>query len=192
MFRKIERRHNLMYLFDGAPPPLPDLPAGFDSVQVTQETLDTFMGADEFLSRKQRYENFLAHGGVGFLAVKDNQWAAAGWIAPPQMIGFPAHVPARISRQYDWLFEAHTYEPFRGKGLHKHLVVRRLEYLANRHNGIAKAVADVNPTNLPSRRSYIRLGFTPAGVMDIWIPHLPRIPRRPVGLWRKSRPHPSF
>lgn len=149
------------------------------------------MSAPEHRSRALRYQYFLDVGAIGFMAASPEEWAAAAWIAPPKLRGFPTHVPRNISSKFPWLFEAHTNAPYRGQGLHKALVIERLHYLAERGAGEALAASDVNPANTPSLRSMSALGFEPAGILDVWTPHVRPVPEVPVGLWRRKAAHPS-
>lgn len=188
----LEHRKNLIYTYSGPPPTEPELLPGFEIVRATADILDECMQEPELESRKMRYKRFLDLGAIGFLALNDARWAAAGWIAPPTLRGQPYQIPEKWSSHYQWLFEAHTYPPFRGKGLHKALVVRRLRHLADENAGVADAVADVNPANTASRRSYQRLGFKESGIVDVWTLDLPRLRKRPFGVWRKKAPHPPI
>ena len=190
--RRIAHRKNLIYTYDGTPPAAPSLPPGFEIVRATTEILEASMQDPELESRKERYIRFIDAGLVGYLALHEGQWAAAGWIALPEIPRYPGQIPDNFNAKYYWLFEAHTYAPFRGLGLHKALVVARLRYLASMNNGIVQAVADVNPNNTPSRRSYERLGFEESGIMDIWTLSVPRVRREPFGIWRKKAVHPPI
>ena len=192
MGRRLKHRRNLIYTYEGPPPATPVLPPSFRIVRATPETIDACMREPELENRKRRYQRFVATGAIGFLALHGTEWAAAGWIAPPELDRFPPQIPDNFSEKHHWLFEAHTHEPFRGMGLHKALVVKRLEYLADGNEGVAEAIADVNPNNVASRRSYRRLGFVEAGIMDIWLLKLalPHLPRAPFGIWRKKARHP--
>ena len=192
MAKRIAHRKNLMYTYEGPPPQDLPLPPGFEIVQATPEVVEASMQDPELESRKRRYLRFVNAGLVGFLALHEGDWAAAGWIALPEVPRFPGQIPDNFSSEHYWLFEAHTYAPFRGLGLHKALVVARLRYLADINDGIALAVADVNPNNTPSRKSYERLGFKESGIIDIWTLSLPRVRREPFGIWRKRAPHPPI
>lgn len=185
----VEHRRNLIYGFAGKPPPVSPLPPGFQFARATPASVEAYFKGDEFQERRLRYLSFLEMGAAGFLVVKDEEWQAAGWIAPAGT-ALPGHMPPSLSRRYSWFLEAHTREEARGLGFHKYLAAKRLEFLAARTGGIARALADVNPANVASRRTIVGLGFQEVGVIDVWLPRVPRIPRKHLWWWRRSRPHP--
>lgn len=189
---RVTHRRNLIYLYDGVAPKEVSLPPGFSLIRITPDNLNLYMSIPGLEGRKSRYQRFYEAGATGFMVVSENSWAAAAWIAPPTLIELPPQIPPVLARRGNWFFEAHTYEPYRGKGLHKALVVHRLRFLAEAKDGRAVAFADVNPANTPSRRSYLRLGFKEEGVMDIWKFRIPKIPATPVGLWRKNAKHSAL
>ncbi len=186
-----QARHNLAYRFVGRPPGLPDLPAGFTCRQITHTELDRLFADPASLARKLRYASFLDAGAEGFVVVYEGEWAAAAWISPRGLDALPRYVPPALARKHDWFFEAHTRAEFRGKGLHRHLVARRLQYLAQRDGGTARAVADIAAGNVPSRRSHLRLGFAPAGQFHFGSLTIPPFGRKLLGI-RLNRPHPPL
>lgn len=187
----IEHRQNLIYGFSGTPPSVPSLAPGFQFARATPASVKTYFKGDEFEARRRRYLAFLEMGAVGFLVVNDKEWQAAAWISPVR-VALPAHIPPSLSRRYSWFLEAHTREEARGFGFHKYLAAKRLEFLAEQARGVARALADVNPANTPSRRTIVGLGFQEVGVIDVWLPKIPRVPRKHLWWWRRSLPHPPL
>lgn len=187
----LEHRQNLIYGFAGTPPPVPPLTSGYQFARATPVSVETYFQGNEFEARKLRYLSFLEMGAVGFLVVSNEQWQAAGWIAPAGT-SLPAHMPPVLSQRYSWFLEDHTREEARGLGFHKYLAAKRLEFLAARTGGIARALTDVNAANTPSRRTFVGLGFQEVGVIDVWRPRIPRLPRKHLWWWRRSLPHPPI
>lgn len=184
-------KKNLVYLYQGEPPTLPELPEGFECHQVTNEVIDQYFAAETDRARAGQYRRFLGEGAVGYVVTTGERWAAAAWIAPAEAKGAPHHIPASVSRKYPWTYHAHTHPDFRRRGLHGYLVVKRLQHAAADSPGATVTVAtDVGVSNTASRASHLGQGFKPAGLLTMRTLRIPYLKPKIVGRWRRSAPHP--
>lgn len=189
---RVSRRSNLLYAYEGSPAQIPDLPEGFVFTELDTELVSEYFASPEDASRRGRYMRFLEQGQRGFMVSVGNQWAAVGWIVPAEVWGMPAHIPASVAN-HPWLSEAHTRPEYRGRGLHKFLLAKRLALLAQENPTAAvTAMSDVNPRNTASRRSHISSGFKPVGWVHAWTVRLPRLPAGPYGFVSRYQKHPDL
>lgn len=183
-------KKNLVYLYRGAPPSLPELPEGFECHVITPRILDQYFSEDADRARAGQYRAFLDQGARGYVVTSGDRWAAAAWLAPSEAKGAPHHIPASVSSKFPWTYHAHTHPDFRRRGLHNYLVARRV---ADAAQGTQSAVAtDIAPANSPSRASYMALGFEPAGTLTVRTLRIPYLKPRIVGRWRKHTHHPPL
>ncbi len=184
------RKRNLVYLYDGPPPALGELPEGFTCLKVTPEVLEQYFSSSEDQKRRARYGKMFDDGAVGFLITNGTRWASIAWISPAESLNLPHHLSNSVSKHYPWMYNAHTHTDYRGLGLHGYLVRRRLQYAADRGgSGTANVASDVAPENTPSRRSYLRAGFTEAGLVDTVTLKLPRLPIKRWSWWHRKAQH---
>lgn len=190
--RLVSRRKNLVYAFKG---PVPDVVLEDPQLRIIEldsEAVERYFPDPKDLSRKNRYLRFLELGCKGYAVVDDDAWAAAGWIVFPSTAAVPAHLPPGV-RRAPWLFEAHTKEGYRRRGLHKALVNERLKFLESiQKGGKAIAMTDVNANNIASRKTQEGAGFTPAGSVTSFEFKLPKVPRRPFGWYNRLAKHPEI
>ena len=189
---RITLKSNLLYAFKGAPQEVPALPEGLVFAEMDAENLARFFSSEEDTARRLRYERFLTLGHRGFMVHDADRWAAVGWVVPADVRGMPSHLPASITT-HPWLSEAHTRPAYRGRGLHKFLLTKRLAILAEEDPAAAvTAMSDVAPQNVASRRSHLSVGFEPAGWVRSWKVQLPRLRVGPRGWKARSKPHPPL
>lgn len=185
-------KSNLLYTFEGRPESVPTLPGGMGFTELDANLVNRYFASSTDTARRARYLSFLKRGLRGFMVFEGDQWAAVGWVVPVEVRGMPAHLPASIPK-HPWLAEAHTFPEYRRRGLHKFLLAKRLEILAEENPRAAvTAQSDVNPDNLASRRSHLSVGFKPDGWVRAWTVGLPRVPSGPYG-WRTGpKEHPPL
>lgn len=164
MRKILQKRTNLIYELVGPSPQVLDLPAGYSWTRIDRAALDRFITHAGDPRRSARYTDYLEAGCVGFLVFADQEWAAAAWLAPASVMTQPSHLPPSIRGSAPWLFEDHTRATHRGRGLHRFLIAKRVQYATTHYDPVScVAATDINPGNLPSRRSYLSSGFSPAG-----------------------------
>jgi GNAT superfamily N-acetyltransferase len=150
--------------------------------------IPAFFAGDEI--RTRTFRDFLRKGYQGVLVHDGPLWAGYGWITTPQTPA-PPHLPPWFRRAHPyWLFYAHTREVYRGRGIQKAMLRRRLQVLASPEGRRHSAYADTRTSNVPSRRALLALGFQPAGTMvrlDV-----PLLPSCSLCWWDRHLAHPPL
>nr|AMP56585.1 acetyltransferase (GNAT) domain protein [uncultured bacterium] len=189
---RLTLKKNLLYAYKGAPRDVPELPEGYDFTELDEALVEGFFSSPQDVGRRARYLRFLQQGSRGFMVHEGDQWAAVGWVVPAQARGLPAHLPAAVTT-HPWLTEAHTRPEYRGRGLHKFLLAKRLAILAEENLGSpVTAMSDVGVQNVASRRSHISSGFEPSGWVYAWTLRVPLLPSGPYGWAAYHRKHPKL
>jgi GNAT superfamily N-acetyltransferase len=140
--------------------------------------------------RTRTFREFLGHGYQGVLVHDGPRWAGYGWITTPGTPAAPHLSPWLGREQPFWLFYAHTREDYRGRGIQKAMLRRRLQALAGPGGRRHQAYADTRTTNVPSRRALLSLGFQPAGTMLRL--EVPLLRSCPLCWWDRHQPHPPL
>jgi RimJ/RimL family protein N-acetyltransferase len=142
-------------------------------------------------SRERTFAKFVEHGFTGLISHLDNAWIGYAWMATPWTEG-PPHLPGWVGDlgAY-WIFYCRTREGFRRRGLYKS-ALRRLIGQARQDAREASILIDTSPTNVPSRRAIVSVGFRPEGAIVTSTLQLPRLARWVYGNWRRDFVHPPL
>lgn len=186
--RLLSHKQNLVFTRDAGGVDPPELPDGFRFRHVDADTIVVFFGSNRDAWRRKVYRRFLVDDCVGFLVTKGDAWAAIAWLAPPESKQ-PNHLPHAVSQDHWWALYDHTKQAFRGLGLQKVLVQQRLNWLARNASPGAPIATDINPSNEPSIRAYLRHGFEPAGIVTSKTTRL--VPGVAWGSWHREAQHPK-
>lgn len=117
----------------------------------------------------------MARGGKCLIARVDGKIAAFNWYVRGNARDEGFRV--RLDREHVFCMDAHTFEPFRGQGLHTHLL--SLMMLDARECGFARAYTRVEIANEASWKSHLRLGWKTLGSTFMFYPRF-NFPRRVI------------
>ena len=141
---------------------------------------------------QNRFCKFLARGFRGIVWYnEEDEWVSYAWISLPETSG-PPHLP-RYIRQLPvyWIFYCRTKEEYRGRGFYK----ASLSILCNwarERDPKAEIYIDTEPSNVPSRKAIEVVGFTPAGIISVWMLRLPKLGSVVIGgSWNREDKHPG-
>ena len=134
---------------------------------------------------KRRFLRFHRQGAVGVAICHGRTWLTYAWMATPEGRQ-PYHLPSEAHGHY-WIYEGHTREVVRGRGLLGFALRLLISTAFCREQFQPTTVyADIRPDNTPSRRAALRQGFRPAGKFATW-----RLPKSSVvkGTWDPAAVH---
>jgi RimJ/RimL family protein N-acetyltransferase len=148
----------------------------------------------EFFSdneRKRTFIRFLDKQAIGLILHRRSSWMTYAWMTSPSSEP-PPHLP-RWVRDLDvfWIFYCRTNDSFRGRGLYR-LAMSLLIERARKVIQEARIFIDTAPSNIPSRRAILSVGFKPKGVIVSYRFRLPKVNNWVWGHWLKSSQHPSM
>lgn len=124
--------------------------------------------------------NYLINDHVGFAACHGDDIAAMGWIARgDQARGKVLNYYPLASGSY-WLHADWTSPQYRGRGLHRLLIVQRAKYAINHSEHRDPTLeANIESSNKASIRNYTKLGFEKCGHILVL-----RLPKFRTFAWR--------
>jgi GNAT superfamily N-acetyltransferase len=143
-------------------------------------------------NRGRTFRGFLDQGFKGVLVHDRAGWVGYGWLATPDTPGPPHLPPWLFTGKPNWLFYAHTRDGFRGKGVHKAMIGKRLEFAAEGQTWRESVYSDTDFHNLASRRALLSMGFQPRGAVTCLTLPLPISGRPVLGWWDPDAPHPAL
>lgn len=102
----------------------------------------------------------------------------------------PTNIPKKPPYNSVWIFNDFVIEKFRGMGLQKFMIDKRLE----KNNNLDIAYTDILESNIASRKSYLNSGFEESGVYYIMVLGIRRYKYLNIkmGYWNKNKKHPAI
>lgn len=185
----VKRVPYLVYKYEAQRPVITQAVCKVDSTFLTESRVLSFFAADK--ERKRTFSKLLHKGFVGLVLHKDDEWVTYAWMATPDSPQ-PFHLPQWIKGlgAY-WVFYCGTKEQYRNRGYYK-LALSLLVQHAFDLVPQPSIYIDTSPSNTPSRRAIINVGFRPRGVLECISLSIPRLGRITFGKWDQGAQHPEL
>jgi len=159
----------------------------FEWVWIDQKTVSSLFSREERLQKV--FKKILAKGFVGLAWHHRGEWISYACMSLPETLG-PPHLPRYIRRlPVYWIFYCRTKKAYRGRGLYKASLSILCDW-ARKRDPKAEIYIDTEPSNVPSRKAIEAVGFTPAGIINVWTLKLPKLGSVVIGgSWNKEAKH---
>lgn len=166
-----------------------DLPPGMECRPLTRQLIEKYFHSKSDYFRGLWYARLLGRGYEGVLVSAGDTWASVGWASTPDTPP-PEHIPrSLVGRQY-WLFGLHTANAYRRQGLANYLTSYSLEWVLQRSvSRPVEVFTDTDEENVFSRRSTLKQGFEPRGIMTVRTVSIPRLWSKSWGSWDRDATH---
>lgn len=189
--RLLERKVFVVYRLDpGTPPPPVALGEGLTAQWLQEGDLDRIFGDHPDLRRT--FRGFLAKGWKGLVVLDGPRWAGYSWITLPGTDA-PPHLPKALGKLgVCWNFYAHAREGYRGRGLQRYMLHRKLEAVPMVAGRRCEVFTGTAAAAVASRKSQLGAGYEPCGVVPVLNLHIPKVGDVPFGTWDRAAAHPPL
>ena len=143
----------------------------FTPIPASEQSIAEFFSDDP--KRKRRFLGFLRRGYLGQFFVSNYFWAAYAWLSPSENFD-PKHMRQVRPEKTAWIFNCHTAENFRSKGLYQSSLAMLIERFWEEHEKKGVFI-DTQSNNSAAINGINAVGFQTYAIVERLEVRIPRI-----------------